>query len=149
MNTAEDELDKLITDLIDKYDSMGLRASGKYAKALRKEVIEKDGDKRLIVWGADYGHYMEYGRGATKTMTAGTPTLLELIKQWIIDKGLTGMNAYAVTNKIHKEGIEVPNDNNVGKVISSVITPQRVSDIVNKVASESINNAFSDILKNF
>jgi hypothetical protein len=37
----EEEADRLIADLIQEYDRLGLRASGNYARSLRKEVSNK------------------------------------------------------------------------------------------------------------
>jgi len=143
-DVAEIELQKVVQDLKDNYYRLGLKASGKYEEALRYEV-KKNGDvTELIVWGAPHGYYMEHGRGATTSAGSGVP-LIEIIKEWIRVKGLT-LNPYAVTKKIHNEGIRVPNKFNKGKVISDVINNDRIKEIKDKVSSGIIEKAYSNVL---
>jgi len=146
-DVAEIELQKVVKDLKDNYHKLGLKASGEYEEALWGE-IKKNGDvTELIVWGAPHGHYMEHGRGKTTNAGGGVP-LIDLIKEWIRVKGLT-LNPYAVTKKIHNEGIKVPNKYNRGKVISDVINNDRIREIKDKVSSGIIEKAYSNVLNKF
>lgn len=87
----------------------GLRASGKVQK------VEDDPDAIDVGFFAQgssqgYAYFVEYGRRATKTTTAGVPTLRQAIEQWLRKK--FGMaegkelksRAFLISRAIHKKG---------------------------------------------
>ena len=86
-----------------------LRASGKVQK------VEDDPDAidaGFFAQGSSqgYAYFVEYGRRATKTTTAGVPTLRQAIEQWLRKK--FGMaegkelrsRAFLISRAIHKKG---------------------------------------------
>ncbi len=120
-------LEKLRTKLIQKYDELGLRASGDYERSL--EAVVK-GDK-LIMFGANHSQFMEHGRSP-----GGFPPR-KAIEDWIDKKqGLPNefrekkkQFAFIIARKIATEGIKVPNQFNKGKVISQVVDEFLANDI--------------------
>lgn len=47
--------------------------------------------------------------GRSPTKNSGSGDVLKAIKQWVKKRGIPEKYAYAITRKIHKEGIKVPN----------------------------------------
>lgn len=77
------------------------------------------------------------GRGPTKNN--GTGDLLEKIKTWVKFKGIDERAVWAIKNKIHKEGIEVPNQYNDGKLLEDTFNDDLFDWISNRVG-EYIKN---------
>jgi hypothetical protein len=113
-------LERFKQALIDNYDKLGLRASGKFAEGLEYQIQ----NNKLVMLGALHSIFMEKGRGP-----GGFPPL-KSIEEWIETKrGLPAIFlekkkqfAYIIARKIAKEGIKVPNENNAGNVVSDVVT---------------------------
>ena len=141
-----------ISDLITNYDKLGLRASGSYAKTLSYDVIKTATGYNFIIWGKAYGEFMENGRGATRgsrPTSKGQPgELIKAIKQWVKDKGVN-ISPYAITAKIHRDGIKVPNRFNKGGVISGVINKKYIDDLLNDISTGRLDYYFSEILNKF
>lgn len=120
-------LEILRVKLVAKYDELGLRASGKYADELEAETAPN----KLIMWGANHIAFMEKGRSS-----GGFPPI-SVIEDWIeVKKGLPAIFrekkkqfAFIIARKIAKEGIQVPNAFNKGKVIESVVDDFLGNDI--------------------
>ncbi len=119
----------IIEKLIAKYDELGLRASGLYAEELEYEVDRTT----LIIWGAFHSQFMESGRRA-----GGRPPIPSIIRWIETKKGLPPSMlrdkrrvAFAIANKIAKEGIDVPNQYNRGEVITMVVNEFLAKDIFN------------------
>ncbi|CAL2085082.1 hypothetical protein [Tenacibaculum sp. 190524A02b] len=120
-------LERLRKKLINKYDELGLRASGKYEEALEATVDKNT----LTMWGAYHSIFMEKGRSS-----GGFPPR-KAIEDWIerkstlplIFKEKKRQFAYIIARKIAEEGIRVPNEFNRGKVISEVIDDFLANDI--------------------
>lgn len=108
--------------LITKYDELGLRASGKYEKALEAIVTKSS----MIMYGANHSYFMEKGRG---TGPDDYRKAAPFAKEWIENKkGLPAVFyekkesiAFAIAHKWANEGIQVPNKYNKGKVVSDVV----------------------------
>jgi len=120
-------LEILRVKLVAKYDEMGLRASGKYADELEGETAPN----KLIMWGANHIEFMEKGR------SPGRFPPINVIEDWIeVKKGLPAIFrekkkqfAFLIARKIAREGIQVPNTYNKGKVIESVVEDFLGNDI--------------------
>lgn len=138
-----DKVIKIVEDarkkIIDNYDSMGLRASGKFADEL--EVIQSEGHVKLVA--AAHSWYMENGRAAGKAPPR------EVIIQWIHDKQIqfSGISenslAYLICRKIGREGIAVPNPYNEGGVISNILDDEfrkEISDQLVGICREIVIN---------
>jgi len=120
-------LERLRLKLILKYDELGLRASGGYAEGLEAQATEK----KMIMFGVDYAKYLEYGRDAGKFPPR------QAIENWIeVKKGLPSIfyekkkqMAFVIARKIARDGIRVPNERNLGGVISKVVDDFLGNDI--------------------
>lgn len=117
----------IVRKLIATYDEMGIRATGDYERDLESEVTSK----YMIIRGAFHSQFMESGR-----RSGGRPPIPSIIR-WIENKrGLPPSMlrdkkrvAFAIANKIAKEGVSVPSKYNAGEVISKVINDFLANDI--------------------
>lgn len=116
----------LRTRLIARYDELQLRASGKYEEEMYSEVTAT----KAIMWGPGHAEYMENGRGTGYVSP-------KIIEEWIeVKKGLPAdmvenkvSASFAIAHNINKNGIQVPNTFNRGKVISAVIDEFMEKDV--------------------
>jgi hypothetical protein len=113
--------------LINSYNQEGLKASGNWERELESEVKQEGSKIYVRINGTKYTEQLIRGRRATSTMTAGNPTLQEVIRQWIDDKGIQPNGniskdslSWAISKKIHRDGIKVPNRFNSGTFIDKV-----------------------------
>ena len=135
-------------ELIDRYHSMGLKASGKFEKELRYDAS----DTQATIYAPPHVGAMVAGRSTTKTSTASSPTLRQVIRKWIDDKGITPEGkiskdslAYLIARKIHSQGIKVPNAYNDGTLISSVITDEKIKDLQKQITENYITTFSKEI----
>lgn len=138
------EFDALKEDLIAKHDELGMRASGNWADSL--EVVVTDTNAKII--GEQYSDQIEYGR------KPGAMPPTEAIEKWIHDKGIASRIegeisvsslAYLIARKIAREGTEAFKKGGE-RVISEIVTPERIQMILDKVGSEYANTVTKDIL---
>lgn len=116
-------------------------ASGRFSRSLRIQAT----DDRLTVFSAPYAYFIEQGRGITRATSPGTPTLQEIIKQWMRDKGIVPNEgteekhynsvAFLIARKIHNEGTLLRRRGGRSGVITRAINPSRIL---------SISRAFGD-----
>jgi len=142
-------MEQLRLKLIAKYEALGLKASGSYADELQYEIS----NNKMVMSGAYHSWFMQNGRG-----TGFVP--VQVIKDWIDTKeGLPSefrekkeTIAYAIANKIAKEGIKVPNQHNPGKVISEVVDEflaKDIYDMIKELGTVYLGRIESDVLKIF
>ena len=135
--------------LIDKYNQLGLRASGKWEKELETEQIQHSTGVKAVITGMNYTEQLEIGR------LAGSFPPLAPIRQWIDDKGIIPKGitkdslAFLIGRKIKEQGIKVPNKYNAGGLVTDVITDKRVNELVDSVASVVIKDVTSEIYNIF
>lgn len=152
MTEIDKILDKWINDrqkeLVQQYDSLGLRASGKFEKGL---VNETENQKTRLI--DTYGHslYMVNGRAPNKNQS---PEKLKawvgwagstFLKQWVDDKGLS-VSPFAVAWKIAKSGVLVPNKNNSGKLMD-IFTQNKFDNLGVEILNYEVTNIKSEIIK--
>lgn len=148
--TVDNWVSETITALIEKYDSMGLRASGKYERELEPLVNYRDGGVNIKIMGAYHSQFMENGRPAnTAPSVDAAKKLYPIILQWIKDKGLSfdKSAAFRIALKIVYKGIKVPNKYNDVGVISSVITQSRIDELIRGLGLAHVNETRSKIIK--
>ena len=131
------EFELIKNDLIILYEAKGMRASGAFAESL--EVVSKQNVIQL--YGLDYAEQLQFGRAA------GSYPNIEAIKKWIIDKGVfaealqkmkISSLAFLIARKIALFGWKRERYGGVD-LISEVITPERINDIINKIGvSETV-----------
>ncbi|MCO6147517.1 hypothetical protein [Flavobacterium sp. NRK1] len=140
------EFASLKNELIAKYDELGMRASGQWADSLSVAI---EGNNAELLH-AEYGEQLEYGRKPGKQPPS------EAIEQWIKDKGIAARIegnisvsslAYLIARKIGREGW---NRQQYGgtKLISSVVTPERIQKIIDKVGESELKN-FTDKISEY
>ena len=135
-------------ELIDKYRSLGLKASGEFEKGLTTDTTES----RTQIWTAPHTWYMVNGRNQNikqdkesinKWVGWAGSTFL---KKWVEDKGLD-ISPFAVAWKIARQGIQVPNRYNEGTLISSVINDNSISGLLSQMGIYIIKDIKTDIQK--
>lgn len=141
--------DKAVKDLIQSYESKGLRASGRYAREL-KSIVTKSGTKtNLKITGPIEAYFMEHGRGPNKAPShQAVKNMGWHLQQWVADKGID-VNPYAAAHKIVYEGIRVPNPHNPGGVISDIINDDWFAELTKLIGLDVITDIRSDVLKQF
>lgn len=130
----KDELDLLIKDIIQVYNSSGKRTSGEFEQGLE---IQQNGTSASL-WGYVY----LAGR------IAGKQPPIEAIERWIQLKGITPIEAkmkisslaYLIARKIAREGT---NKVNHLYIYDEVITPERIQEILDKIYKINVT-AFID-----
>ncbi len=141
--------DKAVKDLIDNYNKLGLRASGRYARELKSVVTTSGTKTNLTITGPIEAIFMEQGRGPNKVQShQAVKNLGWYLQQWVADKGID-VNPYAAAHKIVYQGITVPNPNNPGGVISDIINDQWFAELNKVIGFDVITRIESDVLKQF
>lgn len=137
-------------DLIDNYNRLGLRASGKWANSLKTEYKNKVTSINLIITGEDYTEQLENGRRPNQNQT---PEALKkwvgwagstFLAKWVKDKGLS-LSPFAVAWKIAREGWKVPNKNNAGGLVTDVVNKENTNKLIQDLGQAYIDTVFSDI----
>ena len=141
--------DLTVKDLISSYEQKGLKASGKYARSLVKEITESGTMTTAKIKGANHAYWMQHGRNPNKQQTAQQARSLgKILEQWVKDKGIVA-NPYAIAWKIVREGIQVPNQHNPGGVVSDVINDDWLAKIIKQIHGDVILSAKSEVLTAF
>lgn len=129
-----DEFEAIKFDLIKRYDELGMRASGDFEKGL--EVRQNKLSAEL--WGNHYIEQLVNGRGPGKFPP------IAAIEKWINDKGISALDisvsslAFLIARKIAREGTEIFQKGGTD-LVDSVITPERIQGIIDKVGRFYIN----------
>lgn len=144
----QEEFDLISVDLKAQYIALGMRASGKWADAL--EVLASTSSATIL--GLDYTEQLVNGRPSGKQ-----PPVADILN-WIIEKGIKPLNdrmrystlAFLIARKIGREGTKYFQQGGTD-LVSSVITPERIQNILDRVADFNISmftGKISDILNN-
>tara|TARA_R110002167_G_scaffold81296_2_gene222669 strand:+ start:4291 stop:4758 length:468 start_codon:yes stop_codon:yes gene_type:complete len=129
-----DEFEQIRFDLIKRYDELGMRASGDFEKSL--EV--KQNKLSAELWGNHYIEQLVNGREPGKFPP------IAAIEKWIGDKGISAFDisvsslAFLIARKIAREGTEIFKKGGTD-LVDSVITPERIQGIIDKVGRFYIN----------
>ena len=141
--------DEIVRKLIELYDEMGLRASGKFAEDLETQIHDST---KLIILGSKHSGAMESGIRPSNSKYGP----VRAIRQWLDDKKNLPPSmlrdkkrvAFAIARKIANEGTKYFQDGGT-ELISSVITPERIQRIIDKVSKFKVNEFVSDITNAF
>lgn len=149
MATIEDilkkEFDSIIVDLKTKHIQLGMKASGKWIEGL--ENVSSGTTGKVI--GEDYTYQLVNGRKEGKFPP------VQAIKQWIIDKGIVNKIrgeisvsslAFLIARKIAREGTKYYQQGGTD-LVDSVITPERIQSIINKVGIQATVNTVQVLTK--
>jgi hypothetical protein len=134
--------------------STGANASGKTSQSLEANIsVSKNKIGFEISGGAGF-EFIE--RGRRKTKKDGDGKLIDIIKQWIDDKGITpddGMTkdslAYVITRAIHQRGTLLNLLKETRKVQSAVLTQKRINSVIDKVKTEIQKDVAEQITNSF
>lgn len=148
MTTVEqilsEEFEALKTELIAKYDEIGMRASGRWADSLETEVSENTAK----ITGLNYSQQLESGRAPGKQPPS------EAIEKWLVDKGIAARLegeiklsslAYLIARKIAREGWKRQEHGGV-ELITKVVTPERIQKILDRISDIYIIDFSNDII---
>ena len=146
----EDWLEESRIKMIAEYDRLKFRASGNYANSLEPVIESGVNYTRVKMLGAAYAEQMQFGRGSTQN--SGNGQLKAAILQWISDKGITPREAamsnetlaFLISRKIHRDGYSVAGREGV---ISNVITPQWINELIKRCGDVELGRVTSDILR--
>ena len=137
------EINLLKQELKAAHESKGMKASGDWLESVEDRTKGLSGS----IWALDYTEYLEDGRKPGKFPP------IDKIKQWIIDKPIAFSDislsslAFLIARKISKEGWKRKDHGGVN-LVSEVITPARVQEIIDKVSDFQIS-AFTSDIKSF
>ena len=124
------EFESLRDDIINKHDELGMRASSDFANNLE---IRQD-RMHIELWGNHYVEQLVNGR------EPGRFPPVEAIAKWIqaLDVSASSL-AFLIARKISQEGTEYFKQGGTD-LIDSVITPQRIQSIIDKVSQFYVND---------
>lgn len=98
INIIESTLNKIVSEISSNLDSTGTTASGRTKKSL--EVVMRDNGGQIL--GRSYFQGVEKGRPGGRVPY----NFRDIIKQWIIDKGLSVRMIPYLTDRPHKYSVE-------------------------------------------
>ena len=143
----QEEFDLLVEDLKAKHIELGMKASGDWLDSV--EVVVTDESAKIIA--NDYTYYLVNGRKAGKFPP------LDALRKWVVDKGIVSRTAkqskinsiaYLIARKIAQNGTKYHQQGGT-ELVDSVITPQRMQDIIDKIGAELTLTFVSKIEKQF
>ncbi|GAB3882758.1 hypothetical protein [Spirosoma agri] len=118
--------DEFIEAVVVGQQRRGMRASGRSAASLRKEVSQSGHIHTLRILGKAYFYQQQNGRRPSNKKPSRA--MVESLREWIKIRGL-GIPPYALAMKIQRDGIKVPNRFNSGGVLDP-LKPDRVRSIL-------------------
>ncbi|SNA77375.1 hypothetical protein [Flavobacterium psychrophilum] len=145
------EFESIKIDLIKKHNILKMKASGKWENSLVVNVLDlKDGLIMARVYGEKYTEQLVNGR------IPGKFPPIQVIKDWIINKGIAGVMekakvssiAFLIARKIAKEGTKYFKDGGTD-LVSSVYTPERIQRIIDKVGEINLTYITNGLIEQF
>ena len=138
------EFEILKLEFIQKYDELGMRASGKFANEIRSEVLQEPNKFIARIYAPDYSYQLEFGRQSGKQPPS------KIIEKWIYDKRIStnlkiSTLAFLIARKIGKEGWKRKDFGGV-ELVSKVFTAERIQKIMDKAGERALQNFTSDVL---
>ena len=145
------ELTQLQKELIAAYNQKGMKSSGEWEEGLEVQVYSSSDGLTGILKGLNYSQQLETGR------KPGRFPPRDEIEKWIKEKGLAAniegeisvsSLAFLIARKISREGWNRQGYGGVN-LISDVVTPQRIQNIINLVGDSYVVAVTTDIVKSF
>jgi hypothetical protein len=139
----KEEIDAILSDILDVYEKSGRKASGQFAEGLEAVYEPNKGTIKGYVYLA--------GRGKTKKKgKPGEPTVQQQILKWLKVKGITAIEknitqkslAFLIARKIHEEGTK---RSEWLKIYEEVITPERINSIIDRISELKVNRIITQI----
>jgi len=142
VKTIEQFIEGTNKALIANYNRLGLRASGQWAKELSGKFTETQTGYKITFEGSKYTQQLISGRRQNQDQSpAGIKAFVgwagsTFLKDWVERK-----------YKIAREGINVPNGNNPGTLLSDVFGDGRVDKLLNDITGAIVTEVRTDITK--
>ncbi len=135
----------LISEIRDKIDSSGAKATGKSAASLREESTEDS----FTLYGSRSFKFIEVGRGKGKVPPISN------IYDWLVSKGLfqdsevsTRSLAYAIAKKIGREGTKLYKENTVRDIYTQSIDTH-LKELFQEVTATAKASITNDLARHF
>lgn len=138
--------------LVNNYRRLGFKASGQWEKDLESQTKFEFSKINIRFLGSAYTQQLTEGRGPNRDQSpeglrafvgwAGNTWL----KDWVNRRGINA-SPFAIAWKIGREGIEVPNQNNPGTLVSDVLNINEVNKLVLGLGDAVIIGLKTDIKK--
>lgn len=134
-------MEAIKTELVAKYDELGMRASGEWEQSLEVKVSGLSG----IITGSHYTEQLVNGREPGKFPP------IKAIRQWILEKPIHFVGkiklsslAFLIARKIANDGTKYYQQGGTD-LIESVITPERIQQIIDDVSFFQVNEFTSEV----
>lgn len=142
-------------ELIASYNRKGFRASGQWERDLESKETVTPNRINVKLLGSDYTRYMINGRGPTQNSGTAQPSLQQIIRQWIDDKGIKPRGdmtktqlSWAIATKIHKKGTRKPTPAR-RRLLSDVFTDKATDDLFEIIRNFTIQEIRTNFVKTF
>lgn len=119
--------------------------SKRFANSIEAEVSEDE----LLITASPYINVLIDGRGPTSlTAKKGNPTLQQIIRKWIDEKGITpridksgrlptkDQLSWAISKSIHLYGDRLYKSGGGNNIFDAIITPQRIENLLSLLADK-------------
>lgn len=133
-------LEGLANEMRGVMDARGMNASGRSKGLIEAKVNGSRGELLAPSWILQ----LEQGRGPTRGGRGQGPTLREIIRRWIDDKGVIARNAtkdqlaFLIARSIHQKGTLLHQRGARTGIISTVITQQKIEAFLSTFARNEI-----------
>lgn len=140
------------SSLLSKYNSMGLKASGQWAKDLESKSEAINEGYHIEILGSRYTEQLVNGRSRNKNQDKVkgfawySSRSTGWAYEWCKNKGIDTRFAYPIALSVGENGIKVPNMYNSGDLISSTINDKSIKKLIKDIGFVVLDN-FSQGLK--
>jgi hypothetical protein len=121
------------------------KVSGRFENSIEYRAEED----LLIIWGSPYIEVLWKGRGKTKNgHKAGTPTLREIIRKWIDEKGIIpyamkdgttpsrSTLAFFITRSIHEKGTLLYQNGGKENPFNKILTNNSINNLLSLISDK-------------
>lgn len=132
-------------DIIANHERAGQVASGKTRDSLRSEIVPGMSSVTATLYGRKYFAALETGsKPWAKQYNHPPKPFVETIRQWMYDKGITGVSAYLVARKIINEGSSLYRSGGREDIFTPAMNEaekridEQISEIFDRITLETI-----------
>jgi len=156
--TEENEqfAETLVSEMVSNLTRSGRRVTGKTIDSI-KQSVSRTG---FIIYAAHHILTLDTGRRPTKSTTKGTPSLRDILLQWIKDRGIVpkvpdgkaikdyhyrGL-AYVMARKIHNEGNLIWRTQRPTGDILNVLSEKRIDAYIGTFSRKFMDSIRSELI---
>lgn len=144
MLTEFDEIEEILRsvfeqarqDIIANHELAGQVASGRTKDSLKVEVFPGVSEYTATLFGREFFGALETGSRPWKKQYKHPPKpFVDVIRQWMADKGISGVSAYLVARKIMLEGSKLYRDGGREDIFTPVLqeVEEKLSQEISKI----------------